>query len=66
MAPPKGVCEVCHQVVSEAQTAAYPITGWETEGKTAGVKGRKRVPNRIVHAVCLDGYLKRGEQEAML
>lgn len=62
----RGVCEICRDTVFTYQTAAFPVTGWEVERGQGGVnqiKARKRVPNRITHAHCLEAKLgseKRG------
>lgn len=52
----RGVCEKCGKPVSDAETPAYPITGWEV-GRAGGgansIRLRERVPNRIRHVTCL-------------
>jgi hypothetical protein len=52
----KSQCEFCHETVEAWHTAAFPITGWETERSQGGanqIKARTRIPDRIAHATCL-------------
>ena len=61
----KGICEICASKVEDTQTAAYPVTGWEVERYAGGANHitlRERLPNRVVHAVCLEGRKRRRKQ----
>lgn len=68
----KSQCEFCHETVEAWHTAAFPVTGWETERTRGGanqIKARTRVPDRIAHATCLDAHLnqkKRGVIEGQM
>lgn len=67
MSPSRGICEHCGSEVTSEQIAAYPVNGWEIErqggvGGANQIAGKKRLPNRIVHARCLEWLLKGGEQ----
>jgi hypothetical protein len=68
----RGACELCEEPVFTYQTAAFPVTGWEIERYGGGanqIKARRRVPNRIVHAHCLErklGNEKRGVIEGQM
>ena len=77
MTPPKGICEVCDKEVGGSERAAYPVEGWEYERKktlggpvTGGqnhVVMKKRLPNRVAHATCIEYDVKRrDEQESLL
>lgn len=69
----RGTCEFCDHPVTTAEVAAWPVEGWEKErpgpsGSRGGanqVLGRKRIPNRIAHASCLEHHLKHGAQEGL-
>lgn len=59
-APARGKCELCSDPVKGWETAAFPVSGWEIERYGGGanqIKGRKRLPNRIAHAHCLERKL---------
>lgn len=68
----RGKCELCSDPVRTWETAAFPVTGWEIERYSGGanqIKGRKRAPDRIVHALCLErklGNEKRGMVEGQM
>lgn len=59
----KGECEICGEKVETWHTAAFPVTGWELERGGGGganqIKERKRVPDRIAHAACLEQRVNR-------
>lgn len=68
MTPPRGVCEFCGSEVTRLQQAAWPVSGWEIERDQGGanrIAGKKRIPNVIAHARCLESHLRRGHQEQM-
>lgn len=53
----------------EDDIAAYRVTGWEVERSAGGanrILGREREPNLIVHAVCAERYVKRGDQMSLV
>jgi hypothetical protein len=60
----KGTCRLCGQPVEDIHTAAYRVTGWEVERSGGGanqIADRRRVPDVVVHAVCLRALQKRRE-----
>lgn len=68
MAAEKGTCEVCGRPVLAYQKAAYPVSGWEIERDKGGanrILGRKRTPDRVAHAVCIEERYKRGDQKGL-
>jgi hypothetical protein len=65
----RGTCEVCKQPVQAIETAAYPITGWVSERKGGGanaVIGKKVLPDRVAHAICVKTALKRSPEQLSL
>lgn len=69
MTPPRGTCEFCHEAVEVTQTAAFPVSGWEVEREQGGanrILDRKRAPDRIAHASCVEHHVKHGDQESLL
>lgn len=68
MTPMRGLCEFCQGPVTNVQTAAWPVRGWEIEREQGGanrIAGKERLPNVIAHARCLESHLRRGEQIEM-
>jgi hypothetical protein len=58
----KGTCEICGRTIANIETAAYPVAGWEVERQAGGanrIADRRRVPDRIAHATCLESRLRR-------
>lgn len=65
MAPPRGPCVFCTRQVEAHQKAAYPVRGWEIERSAGGANrifGRKREPDRIAHAACVEQALRKQGQ----
>jgi len=62
----RGDCHFCHQPVTSAATAAWPVTGWEAERQQGGANriiARERVKDgRIAHAACAELAAKLARQ----
>jgi hypothetical protein len=62
VAPVKGNCEICGNVIGPVETAAVPITGWASQRSGGGanqILDKKVIPDRIAHAVCVRERAKR-------
>ena len=59
----RGHCCFCHEPVTRAQTAAWPVIGWEADrGGKAGtnhILARQRIRDgRIAHKACVVSFQK--------
>ena len=69
----RGLCQECDAPVTEQQTAAFAVRGFEIERGAGGanaIRHREREPHRIWHAHCVDSWMRKqkghGVQEALL
>lgn len=64
----RGTCEVCKRDVTTAEQAAFPVRGWELERSQGGanrILDRRREPDRIAHASCIEFQVKHGGQQGL-
>lgn len=65
---PRGRCEFCLEPVYDHEKGAFRIRGWELEREQGGanrILARERQANRIVHARCVERWVRVGDQVAL-
>lgn len=56
-----GKCAYCGEPIEPPTQPAFEVKGWELlrgGGGANQIKHRKRVPNRVVHEMCLNDFVR--------